>query len=124
MSRRKLSDYFGILALVMFISMPVNAALDWEYVGSVDGVDAYDFRTNDGTIRFKFTNTTGNSLRVHAGDAIIWCGGTQAGHGDRQKSVLGDFTLGAYDSDADSGWNHYGCDKNQSYYLELNFYAE
>jgi hypothetical protein len=104
--------------LLLLFSFPASA-LNWETVGSVQGVNVYVAQTSSKTIRVRFENTNSYKVKIDGGDAVIWCGGSQSGQGQRQTTVIGRFKLGAGKAIADSGWNHYSCNST-SFHIEFD----
>ena len=109
-----------VVAVGLMLSLPpaAVAGLNWQFMGKERGVEIYQARTGSGTIRVAFKNLNGHAVRVDVDEALIWCGSSIAGQGERQQTYINEFSLDPGQRYASPGWNHYSCDRS-SYNLQL-----
>lgn len=109
-----------MVAVGLTLSLPLAAVaeLDWEYMGKERGVEIYQARTGFGTIRVAFKNLNRHAVEVDVDEALIWCGSSMAGQGERQETYINEFDLDPGEKYASPSWNHHSC-KESSYNLQL-----
>ncbi|WP_445401860.1 hypothetical protein [Zobellella sp. An-6] len=117
--KNRLSRMALLAGLAAAVPGTALSALDWNLMGTADGVEFYSARAGS-TVRLGMVNTNAYPVHVEVEEGVVWCGSNHPGAGDRQRVYVGEKKLKAGGRAADPGWNHSQCDRKQTFYYELN----